>query len=314
MEQEHKGITKMLPSEETSRKSRESGRKAFSIVSNGTNPDTRPPLDRGPNWKVIRARLLDAYALLGHNPADDTGEHQVTGVDPDFDYNEERTDRERDRDRRAIFRSATADVRERPGIFAEFCARADELARADEAMRWLLEPKLHPDDEKSRIITVDWFAFGGPRLEREFCEAVQLSQLELRRQVRRCCEAIVKSLGEEPTRKHLAILDYKERDYGHRCETVVAAGRVFAGNDRGDRRRLFNALQDKDNQFVFGVEQIAKELRRTVANTQRKIDRDQLPVAKYLGQLCAHRELLRPFRERHLDRAERAERGLKTAA
>jgi hypothetical protein len=43
-------------------------------------------------------------------------------------------------------------------------------------------------------------------------------------------------------------------------------------------------------------------LRRTVACTQRKIDLGQLPAAKDLGQLCANSAILRPFRERHLDR------------
>jgi len=107
----------------------------------------------------------------------------------------------------------------------------------------------------------------------------------------------------------------------------VVAGRSYPGNDRGEHLRFYDGARDNGVRYeiarddlgnrvlttvagdaepqsglVFGIEDIASELRRTVVSTRRKIDRRELPVGELFGQLCAHRALLRPFRERHADR------------
>ena len=82
-----------------------------------------------------------------------------------------------------------------------WCRRAEALARADEAIFCLGEHQLNPDDEESRQITVDWLNFGDPRRELEFCEAEHLPEIDLRRHIRRCCEAIARQLVAEPTKK-----------------------------------------------------------------------------------------------------------------
>jgi len=290
----------------------DSKRPALSIVSDGAKTSIPAPSMRGPSWQAVRTLLVEAF--------------KVCAIDPAFDHDGPTPGRERDRERRAIFKAALSKVEEHPGIFSLWCRRAEALARADEAIFCLGEHQLNPDDEESRQITVDWLNFGDPRRELEFCEAEHLSEIDLRRHIRRCCEAIARQLVAEPTKKPAPLDHLRERDLGYGGETVFAAGRVFAGNDRGDRRRFYGAeraalayeirldeLGDRTltaiaadapalNGLVFGVDEIAAELRRSVELTKRKIDHGEIPVGEYFGQLCAHRALLRPFRERHPDR------------
>lgn len=64
----------------------------------------------------------------------------------------------------------------------------------------------------------------------------------------------------------------------------------------------FRAPHKAQPGLVFGIGNIALELGIQPAATQRKIDRCEIPVGEYFCRPCAHRDLLRPFRERHLDR------------
>src|ERR1700678_3266970 len=107
----------------------DSKKPALSVVENGTKTGIPRPFMRGKTWQDVRERLIGAYALLGHDPDDDEGERQVTGFDP-ADYEPSPPDRACER--RALLRSATAEVKARPGIFAEWAAKAEKLARADE--------------------------------------------------------------------------------------------------------------------------------------------------------------------------------------
>ena len=119
----------------------DSERPAIFVVQNGANSNIPPPSVRGPTWQDVRTRLVEAFQLLEVDPADDTGEHQVIGVDPDFDYGPTlMAKRERESERTAIFKSAKAEVEARPGIFADWCKSAEARAQADEAIRLLQEP------------------------------------------------------------------------------------------------------------------------------------------------------------------------------
>jgi hypothetical protein len=65
---------------------------------------------------------------------------------------------------------------------------------------------------------------------------------------------------------------------------------------------VFRAPHKAQPDLVFGIGNIAQELGIQPAATKRKIDRGEIPVGEYFGRPCAHRDLLRPFCERHLDR------------
>jgi hypothetical protein len=96
-----------------------------------------------------------------------------------------------------------------------------------------------------------------------FCQSNCLEPNELRRWIERYCKAIASRLRPFPPRLISPFAN------GRRPETLV-----------------------------FGIQDIAAVLGRTAKKTERLIAAGKLPVAMFFGRLCAHRDMLKPYRNR----------------
>jgi hypothetical protein len=142
-----------------------------------------------------------------------------------------------------------------------FNHRRSELLRWEEALGWTCANEIDRGVQGARRNVLRWLRSG--QSENEFCEASGLALDELKRCIDLYCGTIAARLGFDPSRPISA----------------------FA---RGTRPA----------HLVFGLGAIATELGRTLKNTERMVAAGRIPVATFFGQLCAHRDMLKPYRNR----------------
>ena len=238
----------------------ESASPASHVGQEGANSSIPPPWVRADepqptSWQAVRSLLVAAFELCRH---------------PAFADHELLTERDRVRARRAAIKEAKARVEENPAIFDLWCRKAETLARADEVRFFLESEMLNPDDEESRLITLAWLNFGGTSREWDFCDAEYISQIDLRRHVRRCCAAILRQLAIEPTKKPAPVDHLRERDGGYRGEPVVAAGRSYPGNDRGERLRFYDGARDNGVRYEIVKEKRGDRIDRNLDHRSQR--------------------------------------------
>jgi hypothetical protein len=159
--------------------------------------------------------------------------------------------------------------------WAELCRDGEALIRRNdhkrnehnrwaEALGWagnLVEVEKDESVKDARAIVLMWLRSG--QSEAEFCQSNCPEPNELRRWIERYCKAIASRLQPSPPR-------------------VI---NPFAQGRHPDH-------------LVFGIENIAGVLGRTPKKTERLVADGKLPAATFLGHLCAHRDMLRPYRNR----------------
>lgn len=173
----------------------------------------------------------------------------------------------------SLVRAACEEIRDNPGLFAIMCRRAErsitraevrrrERERMYESLEWLITPEQVDELDSARKVTLAWLRSGLPK--DDFSPTMGMLPLDLRRAVRRYCEAVAGRLGNlsaEPS----------------------------------------PTLDSRPN-LVFGLDNIAAELARSPRTTARMVEAGRLPVGEFFGELCGDRRMLRSFRETHRDR------------
>lgn len=179
-----------------------------------------------------------------------------------------------------IFREARRKVRSDTAYWADLCQKGAALAarlhrrrheqiRWIEALGWVALPydkarKIALDEPvigvwKARKETLAWLRSG--KSEAAYCAAYDIERADLRRWTSVYCRALASRVAPQRPAK------LARGAYGGRLDHLA-----------------------------FGAEEIARELGRTVKNVVRMIDAGKLPVADFLGEPCAHRVMLAPYR------------------
>jgi hypothetical protein len=154
----------------------------------------------------------------------------------------------------------------------------------------LVEVEDDPRDERARQIVISWLQ-SRPLSQRAFCASKGIRPTELVRHRERYFGALKRRLRDAAPRSAV-----KTKNNGHAkrdASTGVTKPPLAAPPAPVD-------VIYYNPEIVVGIDNVARELRRTVANVRRMMKAGKLPVAgMFAGEfLCASRKMLRPFRKR----------------